>query len=96
MHTGVGIALIVAGSLVGLAFAFAVRRRAPAAVVAAVLALCGLALGAGALLVLHHVSVTNWTVTLVLMAVLVPAHVRVMLGPFGVDGDEPRHTQSVQ
>ena len=96
MHRAVGIALIVAGSLVGLAFAFVARRRAPAVLVAAVLALCGLALGAGALLVLHHVSVTNWTVTLVLMAILVPAHVRVVLGPFGAGGDEPRPTQSVQ
>jgi hypothetical protein len=92
MHRAVGIALIVGGSLVGLAFAFPLRRKAPAVVVAVVLALCGLALGAGALLVLQHVSATNWTITLVLMTILVPAHVRVVLGPFGVGGDEPRPT----
>jgi hypothetical protein len=90
MHHGVGIALIVASSLVGLAFAFVLRRKAPAPFVAAVLAGCGLALGAGALFELRHVSATNWTVTLVLMTFLVPAHVRVVLGPFGPSGEARR------
>ena len=83
MHDAVGIALIVAGSAVGLFTAFVLRTTWPAAVVAAVLVACGLAIGAGALLVMKHVSATNWAVTLVLMAFLVPAHVRVVLGPFG-------------
>jgi hypothetical protein len=96
MHRGVGIVLIVAGSVIGLAFAFLLRRRAPARLVTGVLAACGLAIGTGALLVMRHVSPTNWTLTLVLMTILVPAHVRVVLGPFGPAGDEPRPTAGVR
>jgi len=83
MHDAVGIALIVAGSAVGLVTSFVLRTMWPAPVVALVLIVCGLAVGAGALLVMKHASATNWAVTLVLMAFLVPAHVRVVLGPFG-------------
>ena len=90
MHPGVGIALIVVSSLIGLVFAFVVRRKAPATFVAAVLAGCGLTLGIGSLLVLRHVSATNWTLTLVLMMILVPAHVRVVLGPFGPPREQHR------
>jgi len=78
-----GIGLIVAGAAVGLATAFGLRTRAPALVVAAVLAGCGLALAAGAILVQDHVSTTNRILTLVLLSFLVPAHVRIVLGPFG-------------
>ena len=30
-----------------------------------------------------HVSTTNWVLTLVLLSFLVPAHARIVLGPFG-------------
>jgi xanthosine utilization system XapX-like protein len=83
MHDAVGIALIVAGSVVGVVTAFVLRTRWPAPAVAVVLTACGVAIGAGALLVMRHVSATNWAVTIVLMAFLVPAHVRVVLGPLG-------------
>jgi len=83
MHDGAGIALISAGGAVALLTTFLLRARAPAAFVATVLALCGLAIGVGALLVQDHVSTTNWVVTLVLATFLVPAHVRVVLGPLG-------------
>jgi hypothetical protein len=90
MHDGVGIALIVGGAVVALATAFLLRTRAPGAVVAAVLAACGVALGVGASLVQDHVSTTNWVLTIALLAFLVPAHVRVVLGRFGPGGDKPR------
>lgn len=83
MHDGAGIALIVAGTVVAVPTAFLLRTRAPGPLVATVLTLCGLALGAGALLVQDHVSTTNWVLTLVLLSFLVPAHARIVLGPFG-------------
>ncbi len=83
MHEGVGIALIAVGAAVALVAAFALRTRAPAPVVTGVLVLCGLALGVGASLVQDHVSTTNWVLTVLLLSLLVPAHVRIMLGPFG-------------
>jgi hypothetical protein len=83
MHDGAGIALIVAGGAVGFLTAFLLRTRAPAVMVASILTGCGLALGAGALLVQDHVSRTNWVLTLALIAFLVPAHVWIVLGPFG-------------
>src|SRR4051794_20752622 len=87
MHDGVGIALIVDGAAVGLLFALPLRTRAPAALVGVILALCGAALGAGALLVQDHdVSTTNWVIVMVFMPVLAPAHVRVVLGRFGPAG----------
>jgi hypothetical protein len=90
MHDGVGIALIVAGAVVALATAFLLRTRVPAFLVAVVLAVCGVALGVGVLLVQDHVSTANWILTVALLAFLVPAHVRVVLGRFGPGGDEPR------
>jgi len=80
---GAGIALIVAGAAAALLTAFVLRTRAPGPLVAAVLTLCGAALGAGALLVQGHVSTTNWVLTLVLVGFLVPAHARLVFGPFG-------------
>jgi hypothetical protein len=83
VNVGAGIALIVSGAVVAVPTAFLLRTRAPAALVATILAACGLALGAGALLVQDHVSTTNWVLTCVLVTFLVPAHVRIALGRFG-------------
>jgi hypothetical protein len=83
MHDGVGIALIVCGAMAALTTALGLRTRAAAPVVAVVLVASGLALAAGALLVQDHVSTTNWVLTLLLLSFLVPAHVRIVLGPFG-------------
>jgi hypothetical protein len=83
VNVGAGVTLIVAGAAVALPTAFLLRTRVPAAFVASILALCGLALGAGALLVQDHVSTTNWVLTCVLVTFLVPAHARIVLGPFG-------------
>ena len=83
MHDGWGIALLVAGGVVGLATALLLRTRVKAALVATILVLCGAAVGVGAALVQDHVSITNWVVTVALATILIPAHVRVVLGPFG-------------
>jgi hypothetical protein len=83
MHDGLGVALIAAGGVVAVATAFGVRTRAPAAAVLAILTLGGLAIGIGAVLVQDHVSTTNTVLTIALATILIPAHVRVVLGPFG-------------
>jgi ABC-type transport system involved in cytochrome c biogenesis permease subunit len=78
-----GIVLIVAGGIVALATAFLLRSRLPALVVTVVLFGCGVAMGIGALAVQDDVSTTEWILVPLLMSVLAPAHVRVVLGPFG-------------
>ena len=80
--------MLVAGAAVGVVTALVLRTRVPGAVVLVVLVLCGVTLASGGLLVLDHVSTTNIVLTEILLAVLVPAHVRVVLGSFG-----PRHAQ---
>jgi hypothetical protein len=83
MNVGAGVGLIIGGVAVAFPTAFLLRTRVPAVVVASILALCGLALGVGALLVQDHVSLTNWILTCVLVTFLVPAHARIVLGSFG-------------
>ena len=78
-----GVALIAGGGAVAVLVTAFLRGRAPGLVVAGILTACGAALGAGALLVQDHVSTTNWAVTEVMIAFLVPAHVRIVLGPLG-------------
>jgi hypothetical protein len=78
-----GIAFMVAGGAVALVTAFLFRTRLPAVVVALVLLGCGVALGIGSLAVQDDVSTTEWVLVPLLMSVLAPAHVRVVLGPFG-------------
>jgi len=83
MHETAGVALIVASCGGSIVTALVLRTRAPAGIVAVVLAMCGVALATGGLFLLDRVSRTEWIVTVVLLAMLVPAHVRVVLGPFG-------------
>ena len=83
MSAGLGVALIVAGSMLVLAVAFVLRVRLPGRAVFALAAAASLALGAGALVVQSHVSAAEWILTLVAMFLLGPAHIRVVMGPFG-------------
>jgi hypothetical protein len=83
VHDAAGWTLVASASAVALLTALVLRSRLPALAVLAVLTACGLALGGGAILVQDHVSPTNAAVTLTLVTVLVPAHVRVVLGRFG-------------
>ena len=78
-----GIALILGGSAVALAAAFILRVRLPSAVVALALAVAGVAVAAGGLLVQDEVQAYDWVVALPLMAALTPLHVRFVLGPLG-------------
>jgi hypothetical protein len=83
VHDGVAISFLVAGGVVAVVIALLLRTRLPAVVVALTLLACGVALAVGGLLLLDDVSPTEWVVTVAAMAFLAPAHVRVVLGPFG-------------
>ncbi|HEY7754688.1 MAG TPA: hypothetical protein VID69_00510 [Actinomycetota bacterium] len=84
MHLGLGVTLITAGSLLGLLVAFGAWPRLPGPVALALIAACGIALGAGALLVQHDATAVEWVLTLVTLGVLAPVHVRLVFGPPGL------------
>ncbi|MDP9340983.1 MAG: hypothetical protein M3Q23_02505 [Actinomycetota bacterium] len=91
MSDGTGVALIAAGGLLVLAVAFVLRRRLPGRAVFGLAAAASLAIGAGSLLVQSNVSAAEWALTLAAMFLLGPAHIRVVMGPFG----PPRHRPAV-
>jgi hypothetical protein len=78
-----GESLIVAAAAGGLATAFLLRTRMPGVLVAAVLTLAGVGLGWGGMLVQADPSTGEFVVAVAMLAFLVPAHVRIVLGPFG-------------
>lgn len=75
--------LVAAAAAVALATSFALRTRLPAPAVTAVLAVCGAAVGWGAMLLQDDPSTGELVAAVVLLAILVPAHVRIVIGPFG-------------
>jgi hypothetical protein len=79
----VGIALIVAGSLLGLLTMFALWRRLPAPAALVLLAAAGMAIGAGALLVQEGAGAEDWALTLLVLGVLTPLHGRLVFGQPG-------------
>ena len=83
MSDTAGVVLIVVGAIGVAATAFLLRRRLPAVVVFVLVAGFSVAVAAGALVVQDHVTTTDWVVALVAVALLGPAHVRFLLGPFG-------------
>lgn len=83
MRTGVWI--VSASVAIGLVTAFLLRTRLPARVVLALLAACGAGIAWGGMLV-RDPSTGEVVLTLILLAVLVPSHVRIVLGPFGPRG----------
>ncbi len=80
---GWGIALITSGTLLALLVVFGAWRRLPAAAALAILAGCGMLVGAGALLVQEEVTAIEWALTLVGFAVFAPVHARLVFGPAG-------------
>ena len=83
MDTALGAALIASSCAELLVVAFVLRPRIPALPSMALAAIGGAALAAGALLVQRHASAGDWAVAVPAMAFLAPAHIRVVLGPFG-------------
>ena len=81
METGT---LVLAGSwLVAAATAFVLRTRAPGPVTLVLLAGAGVGLAWGGMLLREDPHPAEVGVAVAALAVLVPAHVRIVLGPFG-------------
>lgn len=86
MGVGAGIALIVAGTVVGLLTVFLLWHRIPAVLALVVASACGMCLAAGGLLVQEDVGAASWAFALVLLAILAPVHARLVFGPPGRRG----------
>jgi hypothetical protein len=78
-----GIALIASGSLVAVLVVFGLWRRLSTAAAMTILAVCGVVVGAGALLVQERASAFEWALTLVGLGVFAPVHARMVFGPPG-------------
>ncbi len=81
MHAGGGISLILAGDLVGVVTVFALWRRIRAAAAFALMIACGVAVGAGGLLVQERAGAGEWAVTLAALGATTPVHARLVFGP---------------
>jgi hypothetical protein len=75
--------VVVASVAVGLVMAFVLRNLLPAMVVVLVLAACGAGIAWGGMLLRPDPSAGEVVAAVVVLAALVPAHVRIVLGPFG-------------
>jgi hypothetical protein len=78
-----GIALIVGGALSSLLILLGAWRRLPAPLASGLLVLCGVAIGAGGLLVQGDADAGSWVITLTLLGTLSPLHGRLVFGPPG-------------
>ena len=87
MQAQAGVALIVGGTAATLVIVFWFRARLSGPIVDGMLAASGVSVAVGGLLVQTHASVTDWILAPLALAVLFPAHVRVLLG-----GDGPLRT----
>jgi hypothetical protein len=83
VSTGGGIATIAVASSCGLVIVFFLWRRLPGVTALALMAVCGVALGAGGLVVQEAVGPASWAVALVVLGVLTPVHARLVFGPPG-------------
>lgn len=75
--------IVVASVAVGLVVAFVLRNVLPAAVVALALAACGAGIAWGGMLLRSDPPTGEVVAAVIVLAGLVPAHVRIVLGPFG-------------
>jgi hypothetical protein len=71
------------GAALAVLTSFGLRTRFPAPVVAALLGISGAAIGWGGMLLQPDPPVWQAVFAVVALAVLVPFHVRVVVGPFG-------------
>jgi hypothetical protein len=75
--------IVVASVAVGLVLAFVLRNLLPAMVVALALAVCGAGIAWGGMLLRADPPAGEVVAAVVVLAALVPAHIRIVLGPFG-------------
>jgi SHS2 domain-containing protein len=87
-----GVWVVIVAALVGSVSAFILRTRAPGWAVATLLAGSGAALGWGGMLLRADPGSEEFAFGAIAMSVLVPVHVRIVLGPFGQrrDREVPR------
>lgn len=78
-----GVWVVVLSALIGCFTAFLLRTRAPGWMVAALLAASGAALAWGGMLLRPDPETAEVVFGAAAMSVLVPVHVRIVLGPFG-------------
>lgn len=83
MSTGAGVATIVGASVLGLLTVFVLWRRLRAAAAFAVIAVCGVGVAVGGLLVQDDVGTASWVVAVAVLGVLTPVHARLVFGPPG-------------
>jgi hypothetical protein len=74
---------VVVGAVLAVVTSFGLRTRLPAPVVAALLVVAGATIGWGGMLLQSDPPMSQTVLTVVALAVLVPFHVRVVVGPFG-------------
>ena len=86
VHLGAGIALIVASSVIGALIVFGLWRRLPSGLAFGSMAVCGMGIAAGGLLLQEDVGVASWLVALAVLGVLTPLHMRLVFGPPGPGG----------
>jgi hypothetical protein len=78
--------IVVVSAGLAVVTGFVLRTRMPAPVVTAVLAVAGAGIGWGGSLLLDDPSTGEFVLTVATMAILVPAHARIVLGRFGPAG----------
>jgi hypothetical protein len=79
----VGWAIVAGSAGMAVIAGFVLRTRLPAAVVLVLLAASGAGVGWGGMLLQPDPSAVESILAVALMAVLVPAHVRIVVGRFG-------------
>jgi hypothetical protein len=84
---GTGVAMIAVATVCGLVIVLFLWRRLSPPSALALIAVCGMGLGAGGLLVQDDVGLASWAVTLVVLGVLTPVHARLVFGPPGQGAD---------
>jgi 4-hydroxybenzoate polyprenyltransferase len=80
---GVGVATIAVASACGLVIVFFLWRRLPPVTALALMAACGMAIGAGGLLVQEDVGPASWAIALVVLGMGTPVHARLVFGQPG-------------
>jgi hypothetical protein len=78
-----GVATIAVASACGLVIVFFLWRRLPPVAALGLMAACGMAIGAGGLLVQEDVGPASWAVALVVLGVVTPVHARLVFGEPG-------------
>jgi hypothetical protein len=80
VNEGAGIGLITGGVALSLITVFALWRRVAGAVAFGLLAVAGVGVGTGALLVQDQAGAGEWIITLGVLGVLTPVHMRLVFG----------------